>query len=228
MTDKELIKQEIESYKESMKCLRPYSDFRKGQITAYNQILQFIDSLPEEPKKQPKFKVGDTIKGPCNNVFQVKEVLDTQYLLHSENGDELNSIEIVDKYSCISEEPFDYTNVNIIPKDFGELPQIIEQAAVQAHIELEEGNGLSFVNIFSKGAEWQNNQMKETLQTEYEKGRFDMREEMMKDGIKGEIGDIMPLIEIGEMNNYLSYVKAHKLKEGDKVKIIIIKEECHE
>lgn len=29
-------------------------------------------------------------------------------------------------------------------------------------------------------AEWQKQQMKETLQTEYEKGRFDMREEMMK------------------------------------------------
>lgn len=104
MSDKELIKQEIESYKESMKGLKPHSDFRRGQLTAYNQIMQFIDSLPEEPKKQPKFKVGDTIKGPCNNIFQVKEVLDKQYLLYSENGDELNSIEIVDANSCIVEE----------------------------------------------------------------------------------------------------------------------------
>lgn len=44
----ELIKEEIESYKESMKGLEPHSDFRRGQITAYNQIMQFIDSLPEE------------------------------------------------------------------------------------------------------------------------------------------------------------------------------------
>ena len=49
MTDKEKIKQEIESYKESMKGLEPHSDFRRGQITAYNQIMQFIDSLSEEP-----------------------------------------------------------------------------------------------------------------------------------------------------------------------------------
>lgn len=49
MTDKELIKQEIESYKESMKGLEPHSDFRRGQLTAYNQIMQFIDSIPEEP-----------------------------------------------------------------------------------------------------------------------------------------------------------------------------------
>lgn len=34
-----------------------------------------------------------------------------------------------------------------------------------------------------RACEWQKQQMKETLQTEYEKGRFDMREEMMKDAI---------------------------------------------
>lgn len=44
----EKVKEEIESYKESMKGLEPHSDFRRGQITAYNQIMQFIDSLPEE------------------------------------------------------------------------------------------------------------------------------------------------------------------------------------
>ena len=60
MTDKELIKQEIESYKESMKGLEPHSDFRKGQITAYNQILQFIDSLSEEP-------VSEDLEEACDN-----------------------------------------------------------------------------------------------------------------------------------------------------------------
>lgn len=49
--------------------------------------------------------------------------------------------------------------------------------------------------------------------------------QLMKDAIEGEIGDIMPLIEVGEMNNYLKYVKAHGLKTGDKVKVILIKEE---
>lgn len=53
MADKvQLIKEEIESYKESMKGLEPHSDFRRGQITAYNQIMQFIDSLPEEPTSE--------------------------------------------------------------------------------------------------------------------------------------------------------------------------------
>lgn len=60
-----------------------------------------------------------------------------------------------------------------------------------------------------------------------ERGAREMAEwkesQLMKDGIEGEIGDIMPLIEVGEMNNYLNYVKAHGLKTGDKVKVILIK-----
>ena len=61
------------------------------------------------------------------------------------------------------------------------------------------------------------------------RGALEMAEwiesQLMKDGIEGEIGDIMPLIEVGEMNNYLNYVKAHGLQPGDKVKVILIKEE---
>ena len=33
-------------------------------------------------------------------------------------------------------------------------------------------------------AEWQKQQMNETLQTEYEKGRYDMQQEMMKDAVE--------------------------------------------
>lgn len=42
--------------------------------------------------------------------------------------------------------------------------------------------------------------------------------------IEGKIGDIMPLIEVGDMNDYLKYVQAHGLKPGDKVKVVLIKE----
>lgn len=62
-----------------------------------------------------------------------------------------------------------------------------------------------------------------------ERGAREMAEwkesQLLKDAIEGEIGDFMPLIEVGEMNNYLNYVKAHGLKPGDKVKVILIKEE---
>lgn len=77
------------------------------------------------------------------------------------------------------------------------------------------------IDAFKAGAEWQKQQMKEALQTEYEKGRFDMREEMMKVLIGGEI--------VKDIHNQLS-VKSEPLnnafgdiKFGDKVKIIIVK-----
>lgn len=61
-------------------------------------------------------------------------------------------------------------------------------------------------------AEWQKQQMKEALQTEYEKGRFDMREEMMKDAVDGEYWDGSIYLD----NRPTEY------KDGDKVKIIIV------
>ena len=74
---------------------------------------------------------------------------------------------------------------------------------------------------FEAGAEWQKNKMKEALQTEYEKGRYDMREEMMKTLVEGEI--------VKDIHNQLS-VKSEQINDtfgkfGDKVKIIIIKQD---
>ena len=34
------------------------------------------------------------------------------------------------------------------------LPSNLDEAAIQAHIRLEDGEGLSFLNIFKAGAEW--------------------------------------------------------------------------
>lgn len=58
MTDKELIKQEIERRIESMNSC-PFKTaelgsekFDEGELYAYKQILQFIDSLPEEPASE--------------------------------------------------------------------------------------------------------------------------------------------------------------------------------
>lgn len=34
------------------------------------------------------------------------------------------------------------------------LPSSLDEAAIQAHIRLEDGEGLSFLNIFKAGAEW--------------------------------------------------------------------------
>jgi hypothetical protein len=76
---------------------------------------------------------------------------------------------------------------------------------------------------FKAGAKWQHGKdFDDLLQSEmkfpkefYEKGRFDMRDEMMKDAVGGEYWD-------GSI--YLNN-RPTEYKDGDKVKIIIIKEE---
>ena len=74
---------------------------------------------------------------------------------------------------------------------------------------------------FKAGAEWQKQQMNEALQTEYEKGLFDMQKEMMKDAVDATILDVdAQTIEFG-----LWPEKLLDIKQGNKVKIIIIKEE---
>jgi hypothetical protein len=131
----------------------------------------------------------------------------------------------------LSEEHFNYNNATIASKDFGELPkETLDEAAVRTHIELEESGNLSFINTFSKGAEWQKQQMKEVLQTEYEKGRFDMREEMMKDAVGGVVhhfaDDEVAAVHYNDTKGtpMSIYVSSKELSAGDKVKIIIIKE----
>lgn len=74
---------------------------------------------------------------------------------------------------------------------------------------------------FKDGSYWKENQMKEALQTEYEKGRFDMKEEMMKALVNGEIAkDIHNQLKVTPepLNDAFG-------KFGDKVKIIIVKED---
>lgn len=69
-------------------------------------------------------------------------------------------------------------------------------------------------------AEWQKQQMKETLQTEYEKGLYDMREEMMKDAVDAEV---MYPASSSTLQIRYKLPKNTELKYGDRVKIIIIK-----
>ena len=82
---------------------------------------------------------------------------------------------------------------------------------------------------FKAGAEWQKQQMKETLSTEYEKGRFDMQQEMMKDAVEGEAVYQIGSAEIAPTDIKYKVVSDRvyipNVKLGDKVKIIIIKPE---
>ena len=50
-------------------------------------------------------------------------------------------------------------NEVVIKKDEEPVNDDLMKAAIQAHTELEEGKGLSFINIFIAGANWQKEQM---------------------------------------------------------------------
>jgi hypothetical protein len=89
--------------------------------------------------------------------------------------------------------------------------------------KLTKGAALDKHNLIwmcKKGAEWQKQQMKEALQTEYEKGRFDMREEMMKNAVECVVEDWC-----GDSPEITIPLNPQDFKMGDKVKIIIVKEE---
>lgn len=78
---------------------------------------------------------------------------------------------------------------------------------------------------FCRGANWRENQMKEALQTEYEKGRFDMKGEMMKDAVDATI-----FSELKGSDGSLFQAKSDRfrmngVKLGKIIKIIPIKEE---
>lgn len=87
------------------------------------------------------------------------------------------------------------------------------------------------IDTFIAGAEWHKKKMKETLQTEYEKGRFDMMDEMMKDAVDGIVhhfnGDKLAAMHYNDPKGtpMSIYVSSKGLSAGDKVKIIIIKTE---
>lgn len=82
---------------------------------------------------------------------------------------------------------------------------------------------------FKAGAKWHESKMKEALQTEYEKGRFDMREEMMKDAVEGVVHhfphDELAAVHYNDPKGIPMsiYVSSKGLSAGDKVKILIVK-----
>lgn len=81
------------------------------------------------------------------------------------------------------------------------FPNDIKEAAVQAHIHLEESGKLSFLRIFEAGAKWQ-------------------KEQMMEDAVDATVHlepGANPIVTIG--------VGRFGLKVYDRVKVIIVKED---
>lgn len=152
MIDKELIKQEIERRYNCEKC---YPLDRESNVAAavLQEMLLFIDSLPEEPA---------------------------------------------------SEDLEEYAK------------KLAKGAALDKH---------NLIWMCKKGAEWQKNQMKEALQTEYEKGRFDMREEIMKDAVDAVIFSELKGNDGSLFQAKSDRFKMNDVKISDRIKAIPIKTE---
>lgn len=107
MSDKELIKQEIEKLMEraqAERVLHPKTILGAKNlllIEDYNKLLQFIDSLPEE--------FASIEENDCTTCINDKGCVTC------ENGELYESAMRNDKYSCISEEPASKDRINECP-----------------------------------------------------------------------------------------------------------------
>lgn len=251
MTDKEKIKQEIERLindKTDGKHVAK-ADVIAPKRSAYLDILNVINSLPEEP----------TVKGISWKDVNILESL--IYQVHNEYpsiGEKSFGLEVLERFQDCQdgiEEPASedlekefhswmrencddngFFNQLELARHFAEwgrnhfedksemVSEDFYEAANQHskqvfHGLLVENN----ITAFKAGAEWQKQKDLEALQIEYEKGLFDMREAMMKDAVEGRV-------QCGYGDGNKLSIKAmlpqdSDLKYADKVKVLILKTE---
>ena len=138
---------------------------------------------------------------------RIDEICDDGFV-SKENQQEYETLtDLEDFIDSFPKEPTSEDLIEEIDKIWKTCNPIDEGMGVEtANIHIEQ-----FDDIARHFAEWQKNKMKEALQTEYEKGRFDMREEMMKDAIDGKI--------TLDLDGNISLDCSDVLYVGDKVKI---------
>ena len=99
----------------------------------------------------------------------------------------------------------------------------------QADLKVEMQYHKDIEDAYKAGAEEYKQHMKEAFQTEYEKGRFDMQQEMMKDAVEGTIKYEIGSAEIPQCDRRYQVLSdptpIANAKLGNKVKIIICKTE---
>lgn len=219
MSDKvQLIKQEIKKLKQTNGFL-PVDNHEicdayraRGYQFACDDILQFIDSLSEEPASED---LEEEISKWRNHYISV---LDNNLRI------DLRDIEVTADYFAEWGKNHSNNKSEIVIEDLVEEVDNLLKDPVFGKL-INRNAGIALARHF---AEWQKYQMKEVLQTEYEKGRFDMREEMMKDALDCSI-IIHPNDRFANYSISAYIPPLHKastyISNGDKVKIIIVKED---
>lgn len=202
------MKDKVQKIREEIERLLDEYPMSRGLLKHLNK---FIDSLPEEPARED---LEIEIENYINSNFS--EGCDGGMLSDSEPN--LGGVT--------------YCDLANFARHFAEWQE--NKNAVQScknlYAAIKENQEKKFFNDdFEKasyaqgmvdGSIWQKNQMKEALQIEYEKGRFDMREEMMKDAVECIVEDWC-----GDSPEITIPLNSQDFKNGDRVKTIILKTE---
>lgn len=157
MSDKELIKEEIER---RYNCEKYHPLDREANVAAavLQELLLFIDSLPEEPASED---LEEEIERFLDEDENIPSYSKTARHFAEWGRNHFNFTPEMVSEDLEEEAKKFYTEIECYPPSLQQYSNHIEKA-------------------FKAGAKWQKQQIKETLQTEYEKGRFDMKEEFMK------------------------------------------------
>lgn len=181
MSDKvQLIKEEIERRLKSLPKETEHNGLKAvygGIAHELTELIQFIDSPSEEPASEDlEEEIKNYFSGWCMRgsrelecFFQTARHFAEWGRNHFEDKSEMVSKDLEEAATKWNEtasfQPF------YMQLDCNGNPCEVKQDII-THKE-----------SFKAGAEWQKQHMKEALQTEYEKGKFDMREEMMKNAV---------------------------------------------
>lgn len=220
------IKQEIERLKTLVNRNESYGS---GFIDSLLMIDAFIEKLPEEHINFPHERnIVDKVFGAGNlESFERSEAEQLVLLAKKELLKDLEKESASDDLKAeiqryFSEEKWIKKPVEEIARHFANWQHGKDfDDLLQSEMKFPK-------EYYDRGKADAIKEMKEVLQTEYEKGRFDMREEMMKDALDGCVS-LFVKSDTSSRNLFIStpqlYKELQKYEDGDKVKIIIIKPE---
>lgn len=219
---------EIERLKESMKGLEPHSDFRRGQITAYRELLSFIDTLPESnrPKLSDSLEEAAGVKETPINLDD--EIVEYWKIMEWSKSIPLSKFKVIARYfyglglaarlKITMAEDKEVKSAAVTTAD--RLLANPKDYALSAKADYWNGSYEGFI----AGAQWQkdriNIDISKQVAAAYQLGEKGKEEQMLKDAVEGYVnyyedsgGILMAEAQVG-----------CPYHNGDKVKIIIVKE----
>lgn len=211
MTDKELIKQEIER---RYNCEKFYPFDREANVGAavLQELLLFIDSISEEPASEVLDKLVISLEETIGTNPHSREVIKEHLQIAAEWG--RNHFE--DKSETVSEDLEEYYKKGFLPNEW---------FANSGQITFSEFNFFTAKHF----AEWQKRKDQETIELAEDHamlaGMNKMKEEMMKNAVDATIHEGLSNKYIKEKDKDAFDKALANFEDGDKVKIIIVKTE---